>query len=95
MAFVTHAQGPISIELSRVADAAGDFTANARFVGQQNILTGTEVAAASQVAAVTACLTALLTLFPQSLEAGSPVDLLAIGPISIVNKGVSGANWTT
>jgi hypothetical protein len=97
MPFVTHAQGPISIELSRVADGAGDFHANARFVGQLNILPGTAVTGASQVAAITACITALTTLFPQSDadEAGSPVDLMAIGPISIVNAGVSGSNWTT
>lgn len=86
MSFPVHAQGPVTIELSRTVDVAGDYTATAKYTGGGAVLA--TAAAATQVATLTAILTSLTTLFPQG-------DLLLTCPITIVNAGVSRFDWTT
>lgn len=85
MSYPVHAQGPVTIELSRAVNAGGDYTAKAKFTGSQTVLA--EAADTTQVATLTAIFTALASVFPQG-------DLVATCPITIVNAGVSDFNWT-
>jgi len=83
--FPKHAQGPIVIELDREADAAGNFTAKARYTGSAAVLA--EATEASNIAAVTAVLTLLAANYPGG-------NLTTLMPLSIVNAGVSDFYWT-
>lgn len=86
MSYPVHAQGPVTIELSRTVDAAGDYTATAKFSGGTAVLA--TAADSTQVATLTAILTSLAAVFPQG-------NLLLTCPITIVNAGVSAFDWTT
>jgi hypothetical protein len=86
MSYPVHAQGPVTIELSRDVNAAGDYTAKAKFTGETRVIA--EAAETTQLATLTAIFTALTTTFPQG-------DLVATCPITIVNAGVADFNWTT